>query len=209
MKVKKLLCLGMAAALMCSNLFQMRISAQELNAVDVVMENTIGEESAGVSNAENGDYEYVELEDGTLEIRRYSGDDTELVIPEKIDGKKVTSIGSYAFSYCGGLANITIPDSVTSIGSGAFKRCERLMSIAIPEGVTSIGDGAFDYCISLMSITIPEGVTSIESWAYRCCMNLTSIKIPDSVTSIESEAFSGCSGLTSITIPDGVTSIGS
>ena len=32
----------------------------------------------------------------------------------------VTSIGDYAFSYCSGLASVTIPNSVTSIGSNAF-----------------------------------------------------------------------------------------
>lgn len=110
MKVKKLLCLGMAAALMCSNLFQMRISAQELNAEDAVMENAIDEESAGVSNAENGDYGYVELEDGTLEIRGYSGDDMNLVISTKISDKKVARIGDDAFYDCRDLTSITIPD---------------------------------------------------------------------------------------------------
>ena len=239
MKVKKLLCLGMAAALMCSNLLQTSVSAQELNVEDAVMENAISEEGAGVTNAENGDYEYVELEDGTLEIRRYSGDDTELVIPTEIDGKEVTRIGDNAFYDCRDLTSITIPDSVTSIGKAAFSACRGLISIIIPNSVTSIGEGAttlfegaFSTCSGLRSITIPDGVMSIGNYAFlgcsglrsitipdsmtsigkgvfRSCSGLTSITIPDDVTSIGSGAFSGCSGLTSITIPDGVTSIGS
>ena len=38
-------------------------------------------------------------------------------------GEGVTSIGSYAFSYCYSLASITIPESVTSIGGSAFNYC--------------------------------------------------------------------------------------
>lgn len=44
------------------------------------------------------EYRYRKLEDGTLEITGYKGNDTELVIPAEINGKRVTSIGCYTFS---------------------------------------------------------------------------------------------------------------
>ena len=124
------------------------------------------------------------------------------VIPES-----VTSIGSFAFYGCSGLASIAVPESVTSIGSYAFEGCSGLTSITIPEGVTSIEWHTFYDCSSLTSVTIPEGVTSIGRSAFSGCNSLTSITIPGSVTSIESGVFYGCSGLTSVTIPKGVTSI--
>jgi hypothetical protein len=65
---------------------------------------------------------------------------TELVIPSKVDGYSVTSIGGYAF-HNNQLTSVTIPDSVTSIGSGAF-RSNQLTSVTIPDSVTSIGNGA-------------------------------------------------------------------
>ena len=75
----------------------------------------------------------------------YSG---EVVIPSSItvEGKEytVTSIGSQAFYWCGGLKSITIPNSVTSIGYTAFYKCYGLKSITIPNSVTSIGNGAFE-----------------------------------------------------------------
>ena len=154
-------------------------------------------------------------------------------IPEEVTymnrTRKVTSIGSYAFSDCGKLTSITIPNSVTSIGkyafydSGltsvtigncvtsigeyAFYSCSSLTSVTIPNSVTSIGEYAFSGCSSLTSVTIPNSVTSIEQEAFAYCSDLTSVTIPNSVTNIGEDAFFGCIGLTSVTIPNSVTSI--
>lgn len=45
-------------------------------------------------------YAYSVGEDGGVCITKYSGSETELVIPGEIEGKKVTSIGDFAFSDC-------------------------------------------------------------------------------------------------------------
>jgi hypothetical protein len=116
-------------------------------------------------------------------------------------GNTVTSIGSYAFSYCSSLSSIVIPDSVTSLGDGAFDGCSALASIAIPDSVTSIGDYNFRGCTSLTSVTIPDSVTDIGNSAFLNCTSLTSITIPDSVTSIGNSAFLNCTSLASINSP--------
>ena len=99
-----------------------------------------------------------------------------------------------------GCKNTVIPNGVTSIDSYAFYGCSGLASIAIPSSVTSISEYAFSGCTSLASITIPNSVTSIGEYAFRNCKSLTVISIPISVTSIGSYAFNGCSGLTSIIV---------
>lgn len=54
------------------------------------------------------DYQYVLLDDGTIEITNYKGNADRLTIPAKIAGKTVTSIGYYAFAGCGSLT-LTVP----------------------------------------------------------------------------------------------------
>ncbi len=174
------------------------------------------------------DFTYRELEDGSLEITKYAGKETELVIPEKIDDKIVSKIAAHAFSDCKNLVSVIIPESVTSIEQRAFASCSLksvtlpqgikslekelfnysgLTSITIPEGVTIIGEGAFGGCTNLTSVTIPEGVITIGEAAFGGCINLRNVEIPKGVKNIEDGAFSNCN-LTSVTIPEGVTSIG-
>ena len=59
---------------------------------------------------------------------------------------KNDTIGDYMFLRCN-LKNIKLPNSVTSIGSYAFSYCRGLTSITIPNSVTSIGIYAFNDCI--------------------------------------------------------------
>ncbi len=47
----------------------------------------------------SGDYQYTELEDGTVEIATYVGGAKEVTIPSTLDGKAVTSIGGEAFMW--------------------------------------------------------------------------------------------------------------
>ena len=155
-----------------------------------------------------GDFEYSVLDDGTVEISGYNGSAEKVDIPEKIDGKSVTSIGYRAFEYCASLTNVAIPNGVTEICANAFSGCTSLTSITIPNSVTEIGSWAFNGCTSLTSITIPDGVTNIGMSAFDWCRDLESITIPNSVTSIGESAFRYCTNLKGITIPSGVTSIG-
>ena len=73
-----------------------------------------------VSYTQNIDYEYSVLDNGTVEITKYTGSESKVAVPDEIDSKSVTKIGSGAFSRCAKLESITIPDSVSKIGNKAF-----------------------------------------------------------------------------------------
>lgn len=51
------------------------------------------------------DFEYAILEDGTVAITGYSGSAEDVLVPEEIAGKRVTKIGSRAFSECTSIRN--------------------------------------------------------------------------------------------------------
>jgi hypothetical protein len=136
---------------------------------------------------------------GMITITGYNGSGGVVTIPGSINFLPVTSIGGWAFSYCG-LTSVTIPNSVTSIGDSAFSGCESLTNIAIPNRVTNIGNTAFYWCTSLTSVTIGTNVTSIGNYAFQYCADLTSITIPNSVTNIGDVAFNWCTSLIAITV---------
>ena len=127
----------------------------------------------------NRNFTCIVLGNNSVEITKYTGQETELEIPSEIDGKTVTSIGSGAFSGCSRLTSIKIPSSVTSIAHSAFRSCSRLTSIKIPSNVKSIGDFAFYGCSRLTDIEIPSSVTSIGDCVFNDCSSLTIIKVEE------------------------------
>ena len=161
---------------------------------------------------------YIFYEDGdTRYLMGYTGEQTDLVLPENCHGK---SYGIYkcAFCYRDELTSVVIPDSVTSIGEGAFLGCTSLTSVVIPDGVTSIGEGAFAGCNALESLTVASG-NSVYHSVGNCIIHTASktlvagckssvIPTDGNVTSIGEYAFHACNSLTSVVIPDSVTSIG-
>ena len=145
----------------------------------------------------DGNYEY-SVTDNKITITKYTGSATEVVIPDNIDGKTVTTIGKFAFSYCTSIKSVTIPEGVTSIGGAAFYNCTSLESVIIPDSVTSIGSEAFYNCTNLKNVTIPEGVTYIGPFAFYNCKSLKSVIIPKGVKTICMNAFDSCTSLESI-----------
>lgn len=84
------------------------------------------------------DFEYLILDDETIELIRYIGSDTKLIIPDNINGKEVTGIGYNAFYNCKNLEAIEIPTTIKYIGYNAFYGCSEL------EDVYYNGDSDYD-----------------------------------------------------------------
>lgn len=147
------------------------------------------------------------FDETTGTITKYVESDTVVVIPSKINGVTVETIGHAAFEKSA-VTSVTIPDSVTAILDRAFANCFQLTNISIPNSVTSIGFSAFEHCTSLKSITLPSSLRNISMFLFHNCSQLTTIQIPDSVLSIQDYAFGNCISLETIHIPVSVTSIG-
>lgn len=171
-------------------------------------------------------------------ITKYNGTDTVVVIPSKINGVTVTTIGTDAFLGLN-ITSVTIPANVTEIGSNAFADCTNLTSVnyagdwsnlTIQSGNPAVQDAAneqlFDFAFipnntavivkkyngTAADVTIPSHYkgkpVTMIDHAAFHDSAVTSVTIPDSVTSIPDDAFAFCSQLTNISIPNSVTFIG-
>ncbi len=151
---------------------------------------------ASWTNEEDGvPYTYVTLDDGSIEIRSYTGKRRYITIPSYIDDKPVTSIGESAFEGQSRLREITLPDTLRIIRDRAFLGCNNLVFISIPEGVQSIGDNAFEDNIRLSAIAFgsKSSLQSIGAYAFRNCSAILRFELPANVTNLNASAFWGMS----------------
>lgn len=172
------------------------------------------------------DYSYEILNDGTLRLYQYEGTDTNIVVPDTIDGRKVTVLGNSTFQYCtqaSDIESVTLPDSLTTIEKNAFYNCEKLKSVTIPPNVSSIGLAAFVEGLSESSLTEikvdPENPYFSEKDGVVFSKDGTKLivfpsgrsgdyQIPDGTVSVGDYAFYYCVNISSITVPGSVRSLG-
>lgn len=139
-------------------------------------------------------------------IQGYRGSDSDVVIPNSIDGFVVTAISMYAFSGHSDLASITIPSTIQSIGEGAFLECDGLKKVYVSSiedwckidfsdsnaNPLSIGADLYVDNKLVTDVTIPDGVKSIGKYAFYGYSSLKSISFPSSIRSIGEDAFYDC-----------------
>lgn len=91
--------------------------------------------------------------------------ETEIFIPEEIDGKPVTTIGAEAFRNNTTVTKIHIPDSVQCIENDAFADCIKLQSVLFnntyDSKLATIGENAFCNC-PIRYFTFPRNVERID-----------------------------------------------
>ena len=137
----------------------------------------------------DGESEFV-VDDGTYRcgIKAYLGNDTNITIPDKINGIEVGSIKEGCFKNSN-IESVTLPSSVTLIEQQAFYGCDNLKSINL-SNVKSIGTEAFTNCPSLTDNIDLSSVEMISerglAGTYFKTMNLPKC------TDIRDSAFEDC-----------------
>ena len=172
------------------------------------------------------DFSYVIQSDDTLRVYQYEGLDTNVTVPDTIDGRKVTALGNGIFGKSIApekIESVTLPDTLTSIGDRAFCNCTKLKSVTIPKNVSSVGEDAFLTDISkpgLTEIKVASGnpYFSEKSGVLYDKSGKTliafpagrggSYQIPSGVTGVGDRAFYNCVNLSEVTVPSTVKTLG-
>lgn len=138
---------------------------------------------ASAKTLKYGDF-VCEINGSEVTIVRYNGTDSYVEVPDMIDGRYVTVIGSGAFRKWedgfsdGGneyLEKIRLPNHLEVIDEYAFYDCELLKNIVLPSSVTKIGYNAFSKC-GIQEIVFGGNVFISQS-AFRECRNLEVVSL--------------------------------
>lgn len=140
----------------------------------------------------------------------------DLLIPDEIDGIKVTSIGKDAFhdnifTTEGFTGKLVIGNNVKTIEDYAFYGNDFTGELVIPASVESVGEASFAFCYGFTGdMVIPSTLKNIGYYAFANCTNIDGqLILPNTMTHIGDCAFLGCEKLSGeLVIPDSVISIG-
>lgn len=120
-----------------------------------------------------GDSVCFTVHDGVLSFHsaNYTGG-SELIVPDTVDGQKVTSLSDGCFKNCKDLTSVVLPNTLEVIGADAFRDCTALRGIRIPDSVSHIGIEAFYGCTALEAVALSDSVTYIAPGAFGECNQL-------------------------------------
>lgn len=128
-----------------------------------------------------------------------------VIVPKKIDGYSVISIGEKAFQNAT-FSELILPSSLKVILKDAFKGCKKLQHIDLPEGIEYLGNSCF-FEAGLKSIWIPDFVKVIPSRCFYDCKDMESVVFGNKIKELGYGAFDGCQKLKQINLPETVQEI--
>lgn len=102
----------------------------------------------------------------------FSSDKFDLVVPDTMNGTKITGIADWTFSNIWSVQKIILPNTIVSIGDEVFKNCESLTEITIPKSVENIGTDVFLNCTMLKTINVYKGSYADNSSLYDSSMEI-------------------------------------
>ncbi len=113
---------------------------------------------------------------GTVIITDYIGEATDVVIPNRLRGKKVISIDDNAFKNKE-ITSVKFNDNIISIGINSFQYCEKLMKVDMGTSLISIGNSAFSNCPELTEVVFAPTVEKIGHVIFGNDKKLTNINL--------------------------------
>ena len=112
-------------------------------------------------------------------ITKYLADESEVVIPNKIEGKPVTTISDGVFSLLPTTTSIVFPDTIRTIKDGAISNCIMLKSILFFDSLQSISNNAITNCANYRTLYVNAAVAPRQmDWS-------TGVTTADKIDTIE------------------------
>lgn len=137
----------------------------------------------------DGESEYVIEKSGYSGIiKAYLGNDTNLVVPEEVNGVTPVSIGENCFRNSN-IESIALPDTVNNLLSHSFYGCDKLSNINL-SNIKYIGKEALSGCSSLTQDAELSSVEYIDEKGLAGTYFKT-INLPE-CTNVGASAFEGC-----------------
>lgn len=130
------------------------------------------------------DIAVVDNGDGTCTFVEYIGEDNILVIPETVNGLKVTSIDYGAMDYDNMVEGLVLADSIEVVGKEAFMS-SNLKYLVCGKNLKEILYCAFSYSDDLCEVIFNDGLEKIDNGCFLVCNSLIEITIPESVTMMD------------------------
>lgn len=144
-------------------------------------------------------------------IHSYQGADSEVVIPDYIEGCPVAVIDANAFFGNSTIENLVLPKTIQEIGDHAFSEMTALRSIAFPNATYTLGAGILLGAEKLESVTLP-GTYPLSSYFANSPESvpetLTEVIVTPGTTEIANEFLCDIRSMTSVSLPREVSVIG-
>ena len=124
-----------------------------------------------------------------VKISGYKGNDSIVVIPETIGGKKVIELSSCFYDNKSlGVKAVKLADNIESIELMACTFNDNIEMVVCGKGLKTIEAEAFYGCDDLKELVLNDGLENIEHGAITSCDRLNELTIPDTVKNIEDGA---------------------
>ena len=179
----------------------------------------------------SGDCYYATNADESVTLTIYVGAGGAAVIPDSVNGLRVTAVGAGAFSNCAALVSVTLGTNVVAVGDRAFAGCAQLAGLFFLCNAPAFGSEVFaqdealtlyaepgssgweslphSYWHSQFLCDVAEGAITITGYIGQGGSEVIPSAIHQMpVTAIGASAFSGRGDLSGIVIPSSVTNIG-
>ena len=182
-------------------------------------------------------FDYTANPDGSLKVSKYKGNDLDVIVPNAVDGKLITKIGSDAFTNNTSIKSVKIGDNVELIEPGCFEGCTSLGTVNFGVNVKNYGNCLLNLNnltevvitnnieliklfgnqeknipISLTDIKVKKGNNIVETLADKLFKSIITKRFNVTFLSdycdIKNNELLGLSCILSIKVEDGIKSIG-